>query len=159
MPALALCALLAATGCVRRTLVITSEPDDARVLLDGRTIGRTPLEVPFTWYGRREVMLFKEGADIEIVEREGADPNTYRLATQIELVRPAYQAPGAEVVSDLLYPGTIEDRQEFHFVLEPVDRPEGAAADVAGEALLDRGLELRERAQAPAPDRAGAGAP
>ena len=44
-------ACLCLTGCVRRTISISSEPAGALCWLNGREIGRTPLSVDFIYYG------------------------------------------------------------------------------------------------------------
>jgi hypothetical protein len=49
------------SGCVRRTLTITSEPPGALCLVNGREIGRTPVTVDFLHYGEYDVQLTKDG--------------------------------------------------------------------------------------------------
>lgn len=50
-------------GCARidRTMTITSEPSGALVYLNGHEIGRTPVTHDFTWYGKYDVQVRKEG--------------------------------------------------------------------------------------------------
>jgi hypothetical protein len=45
------------TGCVRRTITITSEPSGALCWLNGREVGRTPVTVDFLHYGTYDVVL------------------------------------------------------------------------------------------------------
>jgi hypothetical protein len=152
-------AVLAATlpwicgGCVSRTLVITSEPTDALVLLDGRPLGRTPVEVPFTWYGTREVFLYREGPMPEELAADSTlRPEGWRQSGTVVLRPPTHQKPGLDLVSDLLYPGQLEDRQAFHFELERIGA--GAAPEDperTGNLLLERAGALRERALEPVP--------
>lgn len=52
---------LALTGCVERTITITSEPSGALVWLNDREVGRTPLDVDFLHYGEYDVRLEKPG--------------------------------------------------------------------------------------------------
>jgi len=60
---LVVAALVAVTaGCsTKRTLTIASEPPGARVWLEGKERGVTPLTVPFTYYGDVDVRLEKPG--------------------------------------------------------------------------------------------------
>ena len=52
----------AASACAaRRQLVITSDPPGAEVRLDEEHAGYTPLEVPFTHYGKRRITLYLDG--------------------------------------------------------------------------------------------------
>ena len=44
-------------GCVERWLFIRSDPAGARVFVDGRDRGTTPVELPFDHYGTREILL------------------------------------------------------------------------------------------------------
>src|SRR5689334_12153842 len=50
-----------ASGCVRRTLSITSDPPGALLWLNGREVGRTPVDVDFIYYGVYDVQLVKDG--------------------------------------------------------------------------------------------------
>jgi hypothetical protein len=64
--------VLAATtsGCIRRVLMVRSEPEGALVTIDRQTVGQTPVAVPFTYYGTREVRLEKDGYEpLETKER------------------------------------------------------------------------------------------
>ncbi|MFV1958967.1 MAG: PEGA domain-containing protein [Planctomycetota bacterium] len=60
---LGLAVLLAATSAcsTKRTLTIASDPPGARVWLEGKERGVTPLTVPFTYYGDIDVRLEKPG--------------------------------------------------------------------------------------------------
>src|SRR5689334_506012 len=61
---LVVCAILlfgGMTGCVRRTLTVTSDPPGALLYLNGVEVGRTPIERDFIFYGTYDVALRKEG--------------------------------------------------------------------------------------------------
>jgi len=75
-------------GCVERRLMITSEPSGALVYLNDEEAGRTPLEVPFTWYGTYDVRAEHEGFQT--------------LHTQREAVRPWWEAPGPDLFAEAL---------------------------------------------------------
>ncbi len=49
-----------AGGCVERTIHITSDPSGALVHLNDEEVGRTPVTVPFTFYGVYSVRLTQE---------------------------------------------------------------------------------------------------
>ena len=58
---LALIACFSLAGCVERALVINSEPPGARCYIDSEFVGETPLVLPFTFYGEREIILRLDG--------------------------------------------------------------------------------------------------
>lgn len=49
------------SGCVRRVMLIRSDPEGALVTVDRQAVGHTPVAVPFTYYGTREIRLEKDG--------------------------------------------------------------------------------------------------
>jgi hypothetical protein len=53
--------LMTSSGCVQRRLQIRSQPEGALVSIDRQPIGATPVSVPFTYYGTREIQLEKDG--------------------------------------------------------------------------------------------------
>ncbi|GIW71517.1 MAG: hypothetical protein KatS3mg102_1059 [Planctomycetota bacterium] len=101
--AAALCA--ASSGCVERVLWVRSEPAGARVFLDGCPVGRTPLELRFSYYGTRELVL----------RAEGHEPARRLVA----LEPPWYQWPGLDLVAELLVPWTIRDEHRVEVRLAP----------------------------------------
>lgn len=123
LTAIALSVLLS-LGCVERRLLISSEPAGALVYLNDQEVGRTPLEVPFTWYGTYDVRL----------EREG-----YRtLQTQRVAERPWWETPGPDLFAEAIPDKRVEIA--WHLELEP--------AEPAGETdpgrLLDFAKQLHE---------------
>ena len=87
MSALALGTLLLG-GCVKRTLLIESDPPGALVYLNDEEVGRTPVTVPFTWYGTYDVRLEMEG---------------YRtLHAEQELEQPWWESPGPDLFAEML---------------------------------------------------------
>ncbi len=110
---------LTAQGCVERQLVISTEPSEAEVFLDGREVGHTaegkPVSVPFDAYGVRIVTARKPGF-VPATRRVVLDP-------------PWWQLPVLDFFTDILWPGTIEDRRELApIVLVPRGAPEDPAA-------------------------------
>jgi hypothetical protein len=115
-------------GCTDRFLSIRSEPDGAKAYLDGKEIGTTPCEVPFTWYGGRELVLEKTG---------------FRSRTEIlDVNAPWWQWPILDFITDVLLPFTITDRRPFLFPLVPME----ADAKTIDE-VRKRADELRQRSK------------
>lgn len=97
--------LIAPAGCVERELFIQTNPPAAEVWINGRLEGDSPLTLPFNYYGCRDVELRKEG---------------YRAQrTHLELSSPWYQHFPFDFFFDVLWPGTLTDRHEILFELEP----------------------------------------
>lgn len=122
-----LCAIACvSSGCVSRRLMVNSNPPGAMVLMEGREIGYTPTAVDFTYYGKREITLIKDG---------------YETTTRLVPVRaPWYQWPGVDFFADNLLPFRVTDRQTANFDLPPRQM-------VPNEELLNRGKMLRNEAQ------------
>jgi hypothetical protein len=119
-PVLLVLAVFLLTGCVERTISITSEPSGALVFLNDEEVGRTPLRVPFTFYGVYDVRL----------ERDGQVP----LHTQAEAKAPWWEAPGPDLVAEL-----VSDEEVlivWHFEMDEQAPPEDAP-------LLDRARQMR----------------
>lgn len=127
MRAAAALALVLLTGCVERLLAVRSEPPGAAVTLDGERVGETPVEIPYTWYGTRELVVEKRGF------RE--------VRRTVELATPWWQYPPVDLLTDVLLPFTITDRTEVELKLEPAPVTREELDDV-----LKRVAETREKA-------------
>lgn len=111
---------IAPFGCVKRTIMITSEPAGALVYLNDREIGRTPVETAFLYYGRYDVRLV----------REGSEP----LLTHGDATAPVWEWIPLDLAAEL-GPWTAHSRVTWHFTLnEPDDSP---------ERLLERAAAMR----------------
>lgn len=121
-----LCITTILTGCVERRLTIKTEPADAIIWLNDKEVGRSPVRLPFTWYGDYDIIIRKEGY------------NT--LKTYIKLKRPWYQIPPIDLFAEVLWPGIIYDEQVFEFKLKPITPPNT-------EKLLEQAKEMRTTAQ------------
>ncbi len=115
-------AALLATGCVERTIRITSDPAGALVFLNDEEVGRTPCETAFLHYGTYDVRLVKEGFEPYMGPAEASAP--------------LYDLPGPDLVADLL-PVRIGSHIDWHFTLQPVTDDDPA--------MIDRARQLRER--------------
>lgn len=131
MAVFAACLILPAVGCVKRTLTITTDPPGATVVVDGETVGVTPLEMPFTFYGTREILLEKEGY------------STFK-AKHTEH-SPVWELFPFDFVPEVMIPFTIHDAREVQFTMTPLSEP-------LPEALLQRAEEMRRAANPVAPE-------
>lgn len=121
-PAAAAAVLIACTGCVERTVSITSEPPGAIVWLNDREVGRTPVEVAYVHDGTFDVRLALAGHEPVMTGRDTKPP--------------VWDWPGFDFFAEIA-PVPLESRTEWHFVLEP-------ARDEPGP-LVERARELRSR--------------
>jgi hypothetical protein len=113
-------------GCVERIVTVRSEPAGATVFFDDKEVGVTPCDIPYIWYGKRELAL----------ERDG-----YRPVRDIVILNaPWWQIFPCDLVTDVLIPFTIRDRMEVAYLLEPMPK------DVRAE-VLRRAAELREKVE------------
>jgi hypothetical protein len=94
--------LVAPVGCVQRTISITSDPNGALVYLNDKEVGRTPLEVPFKFYGTYDVRL----------EKEGYTP----LWAEQQAKAPFWESPGPDLIAEAI-PGNKVSLQ-WHFTME-----------------------------------------
>ncbi len=110
-------------GCVRRELEITSEPAGAVVYVSDIEVGRTPVVVPFTYYGDRDVILRLNGYDT--------------LVTNLNLTAPWYEYPGIDLFSEIA-PWTYYDKRYAHYTLAPLE-------PTSREELIERAEEMARR--------------
>ncbi|MFA5865260.1 MAG: PEGA domain-containing protein [Phycisphaerae bacterium] len=118
--------LIGVVGCVERTITINSEPKGALVYLNDKEVGRTPVTVPFQWYGDYDVILRKDGFE--------------PLKTHNKVVQPWYEYIPADIFAELFYPGTIHDDHLWEFELktrEPTNVKE----------LQQRALDIQSQAR------------
>ncbi|MBI4232062.1 PEGA domain-containing protein [Candidatus Peregrinibacteria bacterium] len=121
------CLVILLCGCVERKLSIRSDPPDADVYIDGEKIGKTPCELPFTFYGTRQVTIEKEGY------------NT--VDKQVEIPAPPYGFFPFDFVFEVLIPAKIDDTREFSYVME-----EEIIEEADEKEIFQRAKELKNRA-------------
>jgi hypothetical protein len=119
--------IFAITGCVERRLTITTAPKGSLVYLNDKEVGRTPLTVPFEWYGDYDVIIRKEGYET--------------LKTHRRVKQPWYEYIPIDLFAECLWPATIYDDHYWDFELEP-SKP----TDI--NALKERAMEIRAQAHA-----------
>jgi hypothetical protein len=110
----------------QRTITVTSEPAGALVFLNDEEVGRTPVTVPFTFYGTYSVRLELSGYDA--------------LWTKKKAAAPFWELPGPDLVA-LLVPDKRVDLH-WHYDLKPIPSVDGVSAIDEG-ALLDRAQQMR----------------
>lgn len=114
-----------ATGCVRRTMTITTAPPQALVFINDQDVGRSTVTTDFLWYGDYDIIIRKKGYKT--------------LKTHWQIDAPWYQRIPLDFLAEVLYPGWLHDVHERHFELEPATTP-------TQEELIGRATETRERA-------------
>jgi hypothetical protein len=122
-------------GCVERKLVIGSDPPGALVLLNDVEVGRTPVKVPFTWYGDYDIRLRYE-KNVGTPERPVV--KRYYLHTHKKTEIPWFQVIPMDLVAQLS-PGTFTDEQVWAFEIPEVVEPSNAE-------VIERARELKARA-------------
>lgn len=125
----------ALSGCVERKITIISDPPGALVHLNDQEVGRTPVTVPFTWYGDYDVRL-----RLERPEPTAEKPNNvayYYLHTHKVASAPPYQWLGVDLVAELS-PHKFVDEKVWAFNLPRVETlPDGE--------LVNRARDLKSR--------------
>jgi hypothetical protein len=116
---------MVAPGCVRRRMLIRSQPDGAMVYVDDQEVGITPVSVEFTYYGTRKIQLIKDSYET--------------LTVKQAFFPPWYQFPVIEFFSENLSPWEHRDEHLLDFRLEPQQI-------VPDDRLLERAQELRVNA-------------
>ena len=114
-----------AGGCVKKTLTIDSQPQGALVVLNECEVGRTPVTVPFVWYGSYEIILSKEGYDTQVIHQR--------------IFAPPHQWLGVDLITEALIPMEFKDEKHFKYTLDktkPVRRDD----------LINRGEALQQKA-------------
>ena len=99
-------ALLATTsGCVERMMTISTVPEGADIYLDGKAIGQSPVTVPFTFYGTREIVCRSLG---------------YETVRAFETLEPPYfQEFPYDLYYETLTADEYSDHRSFRYVLAP----------------------------------------
>lgn len=109
-------------GCVQRRLIIRSIPEGAFVQIDGQSVGATPLSVPYTYSGTRDIKL----------ERDG-----FKTINVQQRIEPKwYQTFPASLISENFAGREIRDERVLDFTMEP-------KSQVQEDRLLDRANDMR----------------
>lgn len=155
-------AFTAITGCVERLITVRSQPPGSLVYLNDEEVGRTPVTVPFKFYGTYDVRLEHEGewvsqsqaaqalsiSEEELQKRiddqklDGRNENGQALVrlyyaplwTKQEAAAPWWEYPGPDLVGEAI-PGN-KVQLEWDFTLEPI-------GDKSSQRLIDRAKQMR----------------
>ena len=111
-------------GCVKRTVLVTTNPPGALVWVNDREIGRTPVSFPFTFHGEYDLR----------VERAGNEP----IMTAAWTDKPIWDAPFVDLVAELA-PVELHAETVWHFDLAPPNNNP--------EQLIERANKLRAYTQ------------
>ncbi|QDT00662.1 PEGA domain-containing protein [Adhaeretor mobilis] len=134
----ALLCLVLMPGCVRRRLLVRSNPPGATVYVDNQQIGTTPCATNFVYYGTREIRLVKPGYET--------------LTINQPIPAPWYELPPLDFISENLIPREIQDYRTLSYNLQP-------QVLVPTDQLLGRAEQLRASSQQNAVVPAGAMVP
>ncbi len=110
-------------GCVEREITFTSEPVGALVIVSDKEIGRTPVTLPFTWYGDYDIIYRLEGYQT--------------IKTYAKINPPWYEYPPIDLFSQLA-PWTYHDRRYLHHRMGELENP-------TDEELIRRAVLLERR--------------
>ncbi|MEN6627098.1 MAG: PEGA domain-containing protein [Candidatus Sumerlaeia bacterium] len=96
---------IAAAGCIRSKVVITSVPDGAEVIWRGKPYGATPVEIPINYYWYYDYSLSKPG---------------YKKVEMLEHFRtPPWFLIPTDFIMEII-PIPISDTRARNFVMEPL---------------------------------------
>ncbi len=133
--------LLTGSGCVKRTLEVTSDPPGAQLVVNGHPAGFTPATLEFRFHG---VYLIE-------LRRSGYQP----VRTDSPVPPKFYEFAGPDFVAEVLWPGVIVDERHVHYKLEPqgpVDKEKLLAASRSAAAEAERLVPELEPAPPPNPN-------
>lgn len=138
-----LVALLGLAACTERTLRISSSPPGAEVILDRRSVGRTPLEIPFTHGGVHEIVILGP-----VAPDDPSAPAVKPVTLAYDTTRFAYDTPFVDLFVDLPFIRAT-DAHDLVVELKPSDLADRYAADPNAfrAELRARAGVLRERAR------------
>jgi len=111
-------------------MTITSDPPGAVVYVSNVEVGRTPVTIPFLWYGDYDVILRLEGH------------NT--LTTHAQINMPIYEYPPFDLLSEMA-PWTYRDLRYLHYKLMPLTPPNEEDLIQRAQAMEKRNLEPVKR--------------
>ncbi len=120
---------ISSIGCVEREMVIFSDPPEAQVWLDGKTVGNTPVTVPFSFYGKREISLYRPGYEI------------YTIVQEVKT--PWYQYFPIDFFTEFMIPLNYKDQQVFSYTL----KPHLSQSSENKDKLQNRGQEFQKKLQ------------
>ncbi len=125
-------------GCVERKITIGSEPSGALVYLNDIEVGRTPVTVPFTWYGDYDIRM---RLDRTVGEGPDRQVKHYFLHTHQRAKAPWFEFIGVDLLAEIL-PVQFKDEKVWAFPVPEVAQP-------TDDELIERARELKGALDAP----------
>src|SRR5580765_1566801 len=125
--------LIGLCGCVERRMVIVEPPGQAGAIVydeKDQPIGASPVDKPFTYYGKYRFRIAKDGYETLVVEQK--------------VRAPWYEFPGLDFVAENLIPWTIRDRREFRYELRPAQMKSPEQLLLEGQMLREYGKTIGE---------------
>lgn len=127
---------LGSAGCLQRTITVTSEPSGAVVWINDNEVGRTPVDVDFTYFGKYSVRLRREGYEPIIDERK--------------VKAPLREMPGIDLAAEAL-PVNFHHRVKWHYDLSPALELANSTAE-AEATVIHAGKQMRAQLQGADPE-------
>ncbi len=107
-------------------MLIRTNPEGALVTIDSQTIGNSPVQVPFTYYGTREIRLEREGYETVKVKQN---------------IRPPWwQVPPLDFITDNFAMRELRDQRVLDFEMVPQQM-------IDENQLIHRATDLRNNSQ------------
>ncbi len=109
---------LLSSGCIRRSLMVRTEPPGAKVYINDQLKGESPVDYDFVWYGWHHITLKKDG---------------YERVDDKRLIRaPFYLWIPLDFAMEVL-PFPVKDRHEWMYTLNPVEEDQTLPATEGAE--------------------------
>jgi len=118
------------SGCVERRFVIETTPPGSKVYVNNRPVGFSPVDVPYTYYGKYAITLERDGYQTQLVEEK--------------ISAPWYAYPPIDFIAEHIYPFKVSDIRRLHYDLTPTVRPNIDELRYQAEELRERGRNLPE---------------
>lgn len=118
------------SGCVERRFVIESTPPGAKVYVNNRPVGFTPVDYPFTYYGTYLITMELDGHQTRHIEQRIAPP--------------WYAYPPIDFAAENLNPWKVSDVRRLSFEMTPMSRPNLDELRLDAEELRQKGKNLPE---------------
>ena len=130
--------LFLSVGCVTRTITVETNPSHAKVYIDNKFVGESPVSIPFTYYGTRKIMIEKKDADGVLLYE--------RMIAYEKIKTPVYEIFPLDLFSEMVWPLDIHDNHALSYdlaELDPLPKKE------LQKKMLKNAEELRQKVNSP----------
>jgi hypothetical protein len=124
----ALCAGLS-TGCVEQRYVVTTDPPGAVILRNGQTLGKSPVDDHFVYYGNYHFTIILDGYETLQVDQK--------------ITTPWYEFFPLDFFGENVIPWKLRDVRRFHYKLEPRRMVDTNQLLKDADNLRNRGISIR----------------